>query len=118
MLRRRRPLARAAVVGGVAHAASKAGAASAAREAETAPAEGSQGQMPVAEPTAAPPADTSMEELTKLKGLLDACRRSPLQLVHPISDAPAAVLDHVDTSSLVPRTHVGAAGVRVAMASP
>jgi hypothetical protein len=69
---RRRPLARAAVVGGVAYTASKAGAASAAGEAETAPAEGAQEPAPAEEPTATPSADANMEELTKLKGLLDA----------------------------------------------
>lgn len=70
MFRRRRPLVRAAVVGGVVHTAAKAGAASAANEA--APAEEPQApdQAAPAEP-AAPSADASMEQLTKLKGLLD-----------------------------------------------
>lgn len=67
---RRRPVARAAVVGGVAYTAGKAGAKSAANDAAQAPAEG----QPPAEqqaPPAAPSADESMEELTKLKDLLD-----------------------------------------------
>ena len=67
---RRRPLMRAAVVGGVAYTASKAGARSAANEAEqNAPAE-PQYQAPP--PEAAPTADDGIEQLTKLKGLLDA----------------------------------------------
>jgi len=68
---RRRPLARAAVVGGVAYTASKAGARSAENEAaeQNAPAE-AEAQGPP--PEAAPSADASMDELTKLKGLLDA----------------------------------------------
>ena len=65
---RRRPLARAAVVGGIAYTASKAGANAAANEAEqAAPPEA---EAPPAE--AAPSADASMDELTKLKGLLDS----------------------------------------------
>ena len=73
MLRRRRPVARAAAVGGVAYAAGKAGANKAADEADpNAPADESEAQQEAADP--APPAqsaDASMEELTKLKGLLD-----------------------------------------------
>ena len=72
---RRRPLARAAVVGGVAYTAGKAGARSAANEAEQdAPADEAQEQVAPAEDSAAaaPSADASIEELTKLKGLLDA----------------------------------------------
>ena len=65
MFRRRRPVARAAVVGGVAYTAGKAGTN------QSAPAE----QPPTAQqeaPTpAAPSAEESMEELTKLKELLD-----------------------------------------------
>ena len=74
MLRRRRPVARAAAVGGVAYAAGKAGANKAADEAAdpNAPADEPEAQQEAADP--APPAqsaDASMEELTKLKGLLD-----------------------------------------------
>ena len=65
--RRRRPLLRAAAVGGIAYTAGKAGANAAAEEAEQPESE------PAADPAqAAPSADASMEELTKLKGLLDA----------------------------------------------
>ncbi len=76
MFRRRRPMARAAVVGGVAYTASKAGANSAAASAdESAAAEQpeAQQQAAVEDPAPAEPsADESMEDLTKLKGLLDA----------------------------------------------
>ena len=76
MLRRRRPLARAAVVGGVAYTAGKAGAKSAAASADqSAAAEQPETQEPAAaaDPAPAEPsANDSMEELTKLKGLLDA----------------------------------------------
>ena len=76
MFRRRRPIARAAVVGGVAYTAGKAGANSAAASAdESAAAEQPETQEPAAaaDPAPAEPsADDSMEELTKLKGLLDA----------------------------------------------
>jgi membrane protease subunit (stomatin/prohibitin family) len=72
---RRRPIARAAMVGGVAYTASKAGAESAAASAnENSAAEGpeTQQQAAVADPAPAEPStDESMEELTKLKGLLD-----------------------------------------------
>jgi len=71
---RRRPLARAAVVGGVAYTASEAGARSAAGEADqNAPAEEPVAeQQPAADPTPAEPsAEDNIEELTKLKGLLD-----------------------------------------------
>jgi putative oligomerization/nucleic acid binding protein len=73
MLRRRRPLMRAAAVGGVAYVAGKAGANAAGEEADpNAPAEPEQ-QTAAADPTpAVPSADESMEELTKLKGLLDS----------------------------------------------
>ena len=71
---RRRPVARAAAVGAVAVTAGKAGANAA--EAEAAPPEQpapEQQVAPEAAPeTAAPSADQSMEELTKLKGLLDS----------------------------------------------
>ena len=67
MLRRRRPLVRAAAVGGIAHAAGKAGANKAAAEAEQAAA-----SAPEAAPVTPPSADDRMAELTKLKGLLDA----------------------------------------------
>ena len=73
---RRRPVARAAMVGGVAYTASKAGAKSAAAGADqtAAPEEPeAQQQAAVADPAPAEPsADESMEQLTKLKGLLDA----------------------------------------------
>jgi hypothetical protein len=77
MLRRRRPLLRAAAVGGVAYTAGKAGANAAGEEADpNAPAdqpEGEQEAAPAADPgPAAPSSDQSMEELTKLKGLLDS----------------------------------------------
>ncbi len=69
---RRRPLARAAVVGGVAYTAGKAGARSAANEADqSAPAE-QQAAPEEAPAAAAPSADDSMERLTALKGLLDS----------------------------------------------
>ena len=75
MPRRRRPLLRAAAVGGVAYTAGKAGANAAADGADpNAPPEQPEGEQEAAaaEPTAAAPsADESMEELTKLKGLLD-----------------------------------------------
>jgi membrane protease subunit (stomatin/prohibitin family) len=73
MLRRRRPLMRAAAVGGIAYAGGKAGANAAGEEADpNAPAEPEQ-QTAAADPTpAVPSADESMEELTKLKGLLDS----------------------------------------------
>ncbi len=72
--RRRRPLLRAAAVGGVGYAAGKH-AAKAGQEADpNAPAEEPEA---AADPNqdadpAAPSADQSMEELTKLKGLLDS----------------------------------------------
>ena len=73
---RRRPIARAAMVGGVAYTASKAGARSAAASADQSAAAEQpevQQQAAVADPAPAKPsADESMEELTKLKGLLDA----------------------------------------------
>ena len=74
MFRRRRPIARAAVVGGVAYTAGKAGAKSAANDPAQAPeAEQPQAEQQVAAAPAAdaPSADESMEELTKLKDLLD-----------------------------------------------
>ena len=74
--RRRRPLMRAAAVGGVAYVAGKAGAKSAEGEADpNAPAEQQEAeqQAVAGDPApAAPSADASMEELTKLKGLLDS----------------------------------------------
>jgi membrane protease subunit (stomatin/prohibitin family) len=75
MFRRRRPIARAAVVGGVAYTASKAGARSAEANADQSAAaeQPEMEQAAVADPAPAEPsADESMEELTKLKGLLDA----------------------------------------------
>jgi hypothetical protein len=72
---RRRRLARAAVVGGVAYTAGKAGANSAAEPADQDATAGAPlpEEQPAADPTpaAAPSADENMEELTKLKGLLD-----------------------------------------------
>ena len=73
MFGRRRPLARAAAVGGVAYVAGKAGARSAADDADQSPPPETQEQAPAEEPvTAAPSADDSMEKLTQLKGLLDS----------------------------------------------
>jgi membrane protease subunit (stomatin/prohibitin family) len=70
MPRRRRPLMRAAAVGGVAYAAGKKGAEAAGDEADpNAPAEEPEAEQQAA---AAPSADESMNELTKLKGLLDS----------------------------------------------
>jgi membrane protease subunit (stomatin/prohibitin family) len=75
-LRRRRPLVRAAAVGGVAYAGAKAGANAAGDEADpNAPAEEPEAeeQTAAADPASpAPSADESMDELTKLKGLLDS----------------------------------------------
>ena len=75
-LRRRRPVMRAAAVGGIAYAGAKAGANSAGEEADpNAPAEQPEAeeQAAAADPTpAVPSADESMEELNKLKGLLDS----------------------------------------------
>ena len=76
MPRRRRPLLRGAAVGGVAYTAGKAGARAAGEEADpNAPAEQPEAEQEAAPadpaPTA-PSADASMDELTKLKGLLDA----------------------------------------------
>jgi membrane protease subunit (stomatin/prohibitin family) len=73
MLRRRRPVLRAAAVGGVAYTAGKAGANKAAEEADpNAPADEPEAQQEAVDPApAAQSADASMEELTKLKGLLD-----------------------------------------------
>jgi hypothetical protein len=71
--RRRRPLLRAAAVGGVAYTAGKRGANKAAEEAgQEAPAEQPESEQAADPGQAAPSADASMEELTKLKGLLDA----------------------------------------------
>jgi predicted flap endonuclease-1-like 5' DNA nuclease len=68
---RRRPLARAAVVGGVAYTAGKAGARSAGSEADqNASAEEPEAQEQAPAPVE-PSAEESMDELTKLKGLLD-----------------------------------------------
>jgi membrane protease subunit (stomatin/prohibitin family) len=76
MLRRRRPLLRAAAVGGIAYGAGKAGANNAMEGAD----QDASAQQPEAEQEAAPAAnpapaaslaDESIVELTKLKGLLD-----------------------------------------------
>jgi membrane protease subunit (stomatin/prohibitin family) len=79
MPRRRRPVLRAAAIGGVAYTAGKAGANQAADEAgeadPNAPAEQPEAQQDASaadSEAAAPSPDESMEELTKLKGLLDA----------------------------------------------
>jgi membrane protease subunit (stomatin/prohibitin family) len=70
--RRRRPLMRAAAVGGVAYAGGKAGANAAGEEADpNVPAEQPEAEQETAA-AAAPSADENMEELTKLKGLLDS----------------------------------------------
>jgi membrane protease subunit (stomatin/prohibitin family) len=70
--RRRRPVLRAAAVGGVAYAAGKKGAQAAGEEPDpNAPAE-EQPEAAADPAEAAPSADQSMEELTKLKGLLDS----------------------------------------------
>ena len=70
--RRRRPLLRAAAVGGVAYAAGKKGAQAAGEEPDpNAPAD-EQPEAAADPAAAAPSADQSMEELTKLKGLLDS----------------------------------------------
>jgi len=71
--RRRRPLLRAAAVGGVAYAGAKRGAKAAGEEPDpNAPPEAEE-QTAAADPApAAPSANESMEELTKLKGLLDS----------------------------------------------
>jgi len=69
-------LLRAAAVGGVAYTAGKAGARAAGEDADpNAPAEQPEAEQEAAPADPAPPAlsaDASMEELTKLKGLLDA----------------------------------------------
>jgi Short C-terminal domain len=70
--RRRRPVLRAAAVGGVAYAAGKKGAQAAGEEPDpNAPAD-EQPEAAADPAEAAPSADQSMEELTKLKGLLDS----------------------------------------------
>jgi hypothetical protein len=77
MPRRRRPLLRAAAVGGIAYTAGKAGANKTAEDADQdATAEQPEAQQEAASAanaaSAPPSADESMEELTKLKGLLDS----------------------------------------------
>jgi membrane protease subunit (stomatin/prohibitin family) len=76
MPRRRRPLMRAAAVGGIAAAAGKAGAKAGGEQADpNAPAEEPEAEQQAAPEDQAPvalSADESMEELTKLKGLLDS----------------------------------------------
>ena len=72
--RRRRPVMRAAAVGGVAYAGAKRGAKAGEEPDPNAPPEEPEAeeQTAAADPApAAPSADASMEELTKLKGLLD-----------------------------------------------
>ena len=71
---RRRPLARAAVVGGAAYYAGKKGGQSAQNPAVEQQATAEQqaaAEQEAAPVPAAPPADKSMEELAKLKELLD-----------------------------------------------
>jgi membrane protease subunit (stomatin/prohibitin family) len=73
--RRRRPVLRAAAVGGVAYAGAKRGAKAGEEPDPNAPAEEEPeaAAEAAADPAAAAPsADQSMEELTKLKGLLDS----------------------------------------------
>ena len=65
---RRRPLARAAVVGGAAYYAGKKGAESAQNQAAE---QQDAAEQEAAPAPAAPSADESMQELTKLKELLD-----------------------------------------------
>ena len=73
MLRRRRPVARAAAVGAVAYTAGKAGANAGAADADqNAQTEQPPAEQEVASEAAAPAADDSMEQLAKLKGLLDS----------------------------------------------
>ena len=68
---RRRPVAKIAAVGAVAHTAAKAGANAATADAtQTAPTE--QPPAEQAAPVAAAPAAEDSVELTKLKGLLDS----------------------------------------------
>jgi hypothetical protein len=69
--RRRRPVMRAAAVGGVAYAAGKHGAKAGEEPDPNAPAD-DQPEAAADPAPAAPSADQSMEELTKLKGLLDS----------------------------------------------
>jgi len=69
---RRRPVAKVAAVGAIAHTAGKAGAnAAAADAAQTAPTEQPPAEQ-MAPAAAVPTAEDSMEELTKLKELLDS----------------------------------------------
>jgi hypothetical protein len=70
--RRRRPLLRAAAVGGVAYEAGKHGAKAGEEADPNAPAEEPEAAADPNPDPAAPSADQSMEELTKLKGLLDS----------------------------------------------
>jgi membrane protease subunit (stomatin/prohibitin family) len=72
MMRRRRPVARAAVVGGVAYGAGKAGAKAGAEATPTPPTEQPAAQEPTAPEAAAPSADDRMNELKQLKELLDS----------------------------------------------
>jgi membrane protease subunit (stomatin/prohibitin family) len=69
--RRRRPLMRAAAVGGVAYAAGKHGAQAGQEPDPNAPAD-EQPEAAADTAPAAPSADQSMAELTKLKELLDS----------------------------------------------
>jgi membrane protease subunit (stomatin/prohibitin family) len=66
---RRRPVAKIAAVGAVAHTAAKAGANAATADAAPTEQPPADQAAPVA---AAPAAEDSMEELAKLKGLLDS----------------------------------------------
>ena len=73
MFRRRRPVARAAAVGAVAYTAGKAGANAGAADADQ-PAQIEQPptEQEAAPEAVAPAADDSMEQLAKLKELLDS----------------------------------------------
>jgi membrane protease subunit (stomatin/prohibitin family) len=72
MLRRRRPVARAAVVGGIAYGAGKAGAKAGADATPTPPTEQPAAQEQTAPEAAVPSADKSMNDLKQLKELLDS----------------------------------------------
>ena len=72
MMRRRRPVARAAVVGGVAYGAGKQGAQAGAEANQAPPAEQPAAPHQPAPEAAAPSSDAKMGELKQLKELLDS----------------------------------------------
>ena len=72
MMRRRRPVARAAVVGGVAYGAGKKGAQAGAEANQAPPAEQPAAPQQPAPEAAAPSSDAKMGELKQLKELLDS----------------------------------------------